>query len=182
MRRLLAEYDSVAALASAYRAASAAGLEVEETYAPVPWEVPDRPPSPVRRWVLVGGITGGLSGLALTIGTALRLPLIVGGKPIVSLPPFLVIAFELTILLGALGGVAGFLWAAGLPCRRAPSGYAPPFAVDRFGLVLRFPAGMAERAGDMLRQSGADNIVDLEDASGDSMKAAASGRTAEESE
>ena len=34
-------------------------------------------------------------------------PLLVGGKPIGSIPPYVVIIFELTILLGALSTVAG---------------------------------------------------------------------------
>ncbi|MGZ8432659.1 MAG: quinol:electron acceptor oxidoreductase subunit ActD, partial [Candidatus Deferrimicrobiaceae bacterium] len=47
--------------------------------------------------------------------TTLSWPLIVGGKPIVSVPPFLIIAFALTILFGALSTFAGFLLLSRLP-------------------------------------------------------------------
>ena len=54
--------------------------------------------SPVRVFVLVGGLLGCLSGFALPIYTVLDWPLITGGMPLISIPPFVVIAFELTIL------------------------------------------------------------------------------------
>jgi hypothetical protein len=56
-----------------------------------------------------------VAGFALCIYTVLRYPLIVGGKPVVSILPFVVIAFELTILLGSLATFAGFLLNARLP-------------------------------------------------------------------
>src|SRR6185436_2290351 len=55
--------------------------------------------SPVRVFTLVGGICGCALGFAFPIYTVLSWPIITGGKPIVSIPPFVVIAFELTILL-----------------------------------------------------------------------------------
>jgi len=54
-------------------------------------------------FTLVGALTGFTAGYALTIYTHLSWkspPLIVGGKPLVSVIPFFVIAYELTILLG----------------------------------------------------------------------------------
>ncbi len=56
--------------------------------------------------------------LAETCLTSLSWPLIVGGKPIVSLPPFLIIAFALTILFGALSTFLGFLLLSRLPSLR----------------------------------------------------------------
>ncbi|HSQ14919.1 MAG TPA: quinol:electron acceptor oxidoreductase subunit ActD [Candidatus Binatia bacterium] len=54
--------------------------------------------SKVRFFALVGAASGTVTGFAFTILTSLSWPLIVGGKPVVSLPPFLIIAFALTIL------------------------------------------------------------------------------------
>jgi hypothetical protein len=45
-------------------------------------------------------------------------PLIVGGKPIVSIPPFIIIAFALTILFGSLSTFLGFLILSRLPSIR----------------------------------------------------------------
>ncbi len=74
--------------------------------------------SKVRYFALVGAASGTASGFALTILTSLSWPLIVGGKPIVSIPPFIIIAFALTILFGALATFAGFLLLSRLPSLR----------------------------------------------------------------
>ncbi len=65
-------------------------------------------PSKLKFFTLGGGLTGCISGFALTIGTVLAWPLITSGKPLISIPPFIVIAFELTILFGALASLTGF--------------------------------------------------------------------------
>jgi hypothetical protein len=74
--------------------------------------------SKVRFFALVGAASGTVTGFAFTILTSLSWPLIVGGKPVVSLPPFLIIAFALTILFGALSTFAGFLLLSRLPSLR----------------------------------------------------------------
>ena len=75
------------------------------------------PPKPakVKNFALLGAASGTVFGFAFTILTSLSWPLIVGGKPIVSLPPFLIIAFALTILFGSLATFFGFLVLARLP-------------------------------------------------------------------
>lgn len=162
MARLLARYDDESGLERGIQAAAAtAGIAAEEVFGPVPVELPGAATSGVRRWVLGGGFAGAVAGIVLTVGTALDLPLVVGGKPIVSGPPFLVVVFELGILLAALGGVAGFLVSAGLPRRQGPpEGYEPELSVDGFGLLVRCQdAGEATRA---LEESGARRVRRLQ--------------------
>ncbi len=65
--------------------------------------------SPVRMFTLIGGLTGCAAGFAMTIWMSNDWPLLVGGKPIASVPPYVVLAFELTILLGALSTVVGMV-------------------------------------------------------------------------
>ena len=74
--------------------------------------------SKVRYFALIGAAGGTVTGLAFTILTSLSWPLVIGGKPIVSLPPFIIIAFALTILFGALSTFAGFLLLSRLPSLR----------------------------------------------------------------
>ena len=71
--------------------------------------------SPLRFFTLAGALTGLTSGFCLTIFTVLDWPIITGGKPLISLPPFIIIAFALTILLGSLASFAGFLILGRLP-------------------------------------------------------------------
>src|ERR1700731_2403123 len=68
--------------------------------------------SPVRWIVLMGGISGILTGLAITIGTTYEWRLNAGGKPLLSWPPFIIICFELMVLLGGIFGIAGFIFFA----------------------------------------------------------------------
>jgi hypothetical protein len=96
--------------------------------------------SPVRRWLLAGGLTGCASGFALTIGLATEYPRMTAGMPIVSIPPFVIIAFELTILFGALSGVLGFLVHARFPRFEPEPGYDPRFSDDRFGVAVECAA------------------------------------------
>jgi molybdopterin-containing oxidoreductase family membrane subunit len=118
-------------------------------------------PSPVRLYTLLGGVLGCASGFALTTGTALQWGLIVGGKPVVALIPFVVIAFELAILFGALATLLGVLIHARLPRRRLPAGHDPCFSSDRFGLLVRCAPDRAVAAEAVLRQAGAEEVRPL---------------------
>ena len=111
--------------------------------------------SPVRVWTLAGGLLGCACGFALTIGTALDLPLRTGGKPILALPAFAVIAFELTILVAALATVAGFFLHSRLPRFGAPAAYDPQFSDDGFGVLVRCAHDRRQLALESLKTLGA---------------------------
>lgn len=134
--RLLGIYRDADGAARAIERLEVIGLSEHVIFSPIPIDapLPSGAPSRVRVYALAGGIIGCISGFALTIYTSLDWPLITGGKPIVSLPPFVVIAFELTILLAALGAFAGLLLSARLP-RLEAGPYDPRFSEDRFGVL-----------------------------------------------
>ena len=161
--RLRATFADRAALVTAHSYMRERRVDVLETYAPVPIEFDDEEVSPVRRWVLLGGIAGLLSGFALTVGTALYWPLITSGMPIVSLPPFLIIAFETTILLAALVGLAGFLTNAKLPSFAAGPGYDERFAAADFGLVLSCEEDRTDQIDELLVGAGATEVEQLDE-------------------
>jgi len=133
-------------------------------YSPLPVEEIEeevdrpRPLSRVRLFTLIGGLTGTASGFALTIWSALKWNLVTGGKPIVSIPPFIVIAFELTILLGGLATLLALLVLGRIPNYRPSPGYDPRFTVDRFGIAVACPPDRAEAVGQLLRAVGAEEI------------------------
>jgi len=74
--------------------------------------------SKVRYFALVGAAGGTVTGLAFTILTALSWPPRHRGKPIVSLPPFIIIAFALTILFRRAVHVRGLPPPVRLPSLR----------------------------------------------------------------
>ena len=133
-------------------------------YSPLPVEEIEeeverpRPLSRVRLFTLIGGLTGTASGFALTIWSALKWNLVTGGKPIVSIPPFIVIAFELTILLGGLATLLALLVLGRIPRYRPSPGYDPRFTVDRFGVAVACPSDKAEAVGQLLRAAGAEEV------------------------
>jgi hypothetical protein len=78
-------------------------------------ELLDHRESPVRFFTAAGAVTGCIAGFAFTIYTVLSWPLITGGKEIVSVNAFIVIAYELMILFGGLAAFFGFLHLARMP-------------------------------------------------------------------
>jgi hypothetical protein len=116
------------------------GVARKEIRVLTPCHVPEaeamlfRRPGRLRFFAFFGAVAGFGSGLALTIYSVLSWPIIVGGKPIVSLPPFLLIGYLLTILFGSLGAFAGFLLLARLPSGRGLAADAE--FPDRFVIVV----------------------------------------------
>lgn len=78
-------------------------------------EMLDAPASNVKLFTFVGAVSGFIAGLALTIYTTWSWPIIVGGKPYISLPPYILIAYVLVILFGALASFTGFIFFTRLP-------------------------------------------------------------------
>jgi Protein of unknown function (DUF3341) len=103
--------------------------------------------SPVAAWALAGGMLGVLGGLLLTIGTVRQWPaLIVGGKPLVAWPPFLIIVFELAILFASIGAAIGFLIAARAARRFVGAACEPATTDARFTLLVESPASVSDTA------------------------------------
>ena len=115
--------------------------------------------SPVRWIVLAGGISGILTGLAITIGTTYEWHLNAGGKPLLSWPPFIVICFELMVLLGGIFGFLGTLGLAGVPTTEIARGYDSRFDEDRFGVVVRVDEAEAPRVESILKEAGAEEVI-----------------------
>ena len=118
--------------------------------------------SPVRRFSLAGAIIGATAGFAMAVSTALVFILPTGGRAIIALPPYLVITYEMTILMGVLFTLIGFHFVSGLPAWRDKP-YMPSANVDRFVVVVEGAAAdQAARAEAVLREAGADEIQHVE--------------------
>jgi hypothetical protein len=151
----------------------AKGYHDLEVYTPAPiHEIEDlmehnRPVSRVRLFTLIGGLTGTLSGFLLTIWSSVQWGLVTGGKFMVrtpdgiagsSIPPYVVIAFEMTILFGGLATALGMVLLGRLPRFRPSDGYDPRFSNDRFGIAVRCAPGRGASVSDILRGAGAEEV------------------------
>src|SRR5450759_225585 len=67
------------------------------------------PPSPVRKFTLIGGLLGVTFGYWIAIWGSDYWPLVVGGKPIASWVPYTIFGFEVMVLVGGLSTVAGLV-------------------------------------------------------------------------
>lgn len=135
-----------------------------KVYSPVPnhhldhhWS-PDR--SPVRFLSLIGGVSGLVFGFALAIMCSLDYPLRTSAKDIVSVPAFVVIGYECTILFTALFtlvavGLFGKLY-QNLLVRQV--GYSPRFSNDRFGVVVSCKPEDLDRVRQSMADAGAEDV------------------------
>src|SRR2546425_10151996 len=86
-------------------------------------------------------------------------PLVVGGKPIGSIPPYVVIMFEMTILFGALSTILGILFNALFGARRLGTvAYDPRFTNDKFGIFVPCEPARAGQVEALLRGAGAEEV------------------------
>jgi hypothetical protein len=143
---LLAEFASADQLAASTRRARQDGYQQIDAFSPFP--VDDVADALDFRWteiptiVLIGGIVGGLTGYALQYWVSvIAYPINVGGRPLNSIPSFVPVTFEMTILFAALAGAIGMLALNGLPRPYHPVFNAPSFArATRDGFFLLIEA------------------------------------------
>jgi molybdopterin-containing oxidoreductase family membrane subunit len=118
----------------------------------------DHPVSWVRLFTLIGGLTGVTAGFAMTIWMSRDWPLLVGGKPIAAIPPYVVLAFELTILYGSLCTVAGMIILSLMKSLKGRP-YHPSFSDDRIGLFVPCGPDQAPAVRDLLARAGSEEVT-----------------------
>jgi ActD protein len=155
-------FEYVDDAAAAVRALRQVGHKDLSVYSPVPHHDIEHAlgqgPSLVR-WVTFGGATLGLTGgFALCIYSVMSYPLVVGGKELISLPPFVVIGYESMILLGALANLVGMLALTRLPQLKSKAPYDPRFSLDKIGIWVPCRGEDATRVEKMLRGQGAEEV------------------------
>lgn len=134
---LMAEFDNPSALVNAARTAREKGYRKLDAYTPFPIEELSEAlhlhKNRLPLIVLIGGLLGGSLGYLLQYYvTVWYFPINIAGRPLHSWPAYIVITFEMTILLAAISCVLGLLGLCGLPMP-----YHPTFNVPRFALASR---------------------------------------------
>ncbi len=162
--KVLGVFAHVDTTLQAIRDLRAKGFSDLTVYTPVPVEEIEHeidkvePLSKVRLFTVIGALTGTATGFFLTIWSSLKWELVTGGKAPVSIPPFVIIAFELTILLGGLATALAILVLGQLPKLKPSSTYDPRFSVDRFGVAVACPPDKVESVQSTLTAAGAEEV------------------------
>ena len=114
--------------------------------------------SPVRIVTLTGAVLGLVFGFALAIMCSLDYPLRVSAKDVVSIPGFVVIGYECTILFGALATLFAVFHFCRLPDILRKVGYDSRFSVDRYGVVVGCNSDNTDQIKQKLLDSGAEEV------------------------
>ena len=134
---VMAEFETADDLVEAAKRARDAGYHKMDAYSPLPIEelhdVLHIHDNRVSLACLLGGLIGACTGFGLLCWTSgFDYAHNVGGKPPISVPMFIPITFECTILFAGLTTAIAMFLMNGLP---AP--YHPVFNVERFALASR---------------------------------------------
>ena len=116
-------------------------------------------PSLVRWVTFTGGLLGITGGFSLCIYSMISYPLVVGGKELISIPPFVVIGYESMILLGSLANLLGMLALARLPEIKPAAPWDPRFTEDRIGIWVPCAGEAAVKVQELMRGHGAEEVT-----------------------
>jgi hypothetical protein len=140
------------------------GVRQIETYTPQAVQEDQRSWIPLV--VAVAGIGGAVAGLLMqAYAAAIGYRLDIGGRPLLSWPAFVPIAFEIGVLCAIVAGFFGFLIACRLPTLWAPidevAGFAEASRAGFFIAVRSDDPLLCERIRRILADAGTPDITDL---------------------
>jgi hypothetical protein len=116
------------------------------------------PTSPVRKFTLIGGLSGVCFGYWIAIWTSDYWPLVVGGKAVASWIPYTIIGFETMVLVGALSTVAGMFINSRVPKITMTVGFDPRFTHGDYGIWVPAAPDRARAVEDTFRRNGAVEV------------------------
>src|SRR3569623_1264672 len=140
---VVAEFNRPAALLAAAEAAHAEGGRELEAVSPFPVEglaqTLDFRERRIAPLFLAGGLLGAAAGYGLQVYCNLDFPLNIGGRPVLAPPAFVLITFELLVLVSVTTGVVAMLLMNHLPRLNHPLFEIPDFhfaTSDKFFLAI----------------------------------------------
>ena len=152
----------------AARQTRAAGFKKFDAISPFPLHGIDEAIGLKMSWIpwvtFFMGLSGCLFGLWFTWwASAENWPLIVGGKPMWSLPAFIPVIFELTILFAALSSVGALIYICGMP-KLNPPVIDPALSSHKFAIfVPEDDVGFdVEKVEKLFRDFGAEEVRQTE--------------------
>lgn len=170
---LMAQYETAADIFTACEEIRDAGYTKWDACTPFPVHGLEKamglPPSKLPWLVLGGGLTGGTFAMLFMLWTsAVDYPLNIGGKPLASIPAFIPVTFELTVLFSVFSAFFGLWFICRLPQLFHPAFSRKAFervTDDKFFVLVESddPKFDLAKTKTLLEQTGASLVEEVED-------------------
>lgn len=141
------------------------GVKIADVRTPFPVHGLDAvlklPRSRLPKVAFIAGLAGGLFGMLFQIWVFTKAwPLNFGGKPFLSIPSFIPVTFELTILFAAFAMGFAFLMSSGLGPGKIPLILDEEVTNDRFQIILATENNEISETGlaEVLSETGAIDV------------------------
>lgn len=161
--KLMAIFDDSSVTAEAIDALLESGVRDEQILVMTGVPYPERALGRHVEWlrlpyiVLGGGLGGLIFGLFLAVITPHLYRLDVGGRPVVGLPPALVIIFVFTMMATILSTFLGVLWEMNFP-EFGPKLYHELVTDGHLAVFVDFPAALEDHVQRVFREHGGQDI------------------------
>ncbi len=163
---LVGVYDDEDVLLGAVSALRSKGVKIHEVFTPFPVHGLDEVLGYKRSRLPIAAFCFGLLGTSLALLMQFWMlgydwPMIIGGKPYASLPPFIPVTFEMTVLLSALGMVATFFIVSDMKPYGKPRQFDVRSTDDKLIVAIDVDANKTQDPAaitQLLKESGATEV------------------------
>jgi len=164
---VLGVFDDEDTLIHAVEKVRGKGVKIHEVYSPFPVHGLDEALGYKKTRLPIAAFMFGMTGTSLALIMQIWMlgydwPMIIGGKNFASLPPFIPVTFELTVLLSALGMVATFLIVSDMKPYRWPQTFDLRSTDDKHIMAIDLATNKMSKQdiGAILKDSGAQEVND----------------------
>lgn len=141
------------------------GVKIQEVYSPFPVHGLDEALGYRRSRLPIAAFMFGITGTCLALFTQIWMlgfdwPMIIGGKNFASLPPFVPVTFEFTVLLSAFGMVGTFFIACDMKPYKWPRTYDIRSTNDKHVMAVDLESNKLgkDEIAKILKASGAEEV------------------------
>ncbi len=141
------------------------GVKIKEVYSPFPVHGLDEELGYTRSRLPIAAFLFGMTGTILALSTQIWMlgfdwPMIIGGKNNYSIPPFIPVTFEFTVLLSAFGMVITFLIVSDMKPYKWPRQYDIRSTDDKHVMAIDLGANKTskEEIRAILKENGATEV------------------------
>lgn len=141
------------------------GVKIHEVYSPFPVHGLDEALGYARTRLPKAAFMFGITGTTLALFTQIWMlgfdwPMIIGGKNFASLPPFIPVTFEFTVLLSAFGMVGTFFIASDMKPYKWPRQFDLRSTDDKHVMAIDLASNVLSKdeLGRILKDNGASEV------------------------